>query len=179
MFKQDVLAGMLGVSQAAVSRWENGRDLPSPKIRGRLRGLMSAQIRDDLAVERLMLSRQSEQRILMDMDGVRLVGISKGLHAVWPAMERMMGQRLQDRAIGEMRQIIDDADLFRAILHGDVAMISCTSIENIRFQRQKIKHHWHLGFRQVGRHLIADMIYQQAGPDDPLGVHDILRMDDI
>lgn len=179
LMKQEALASILGVTQAAVSRWENGLDEPSPFMRGRLRGLMADRIHDELGVERLLLERLPGRRALFDLDGCRLVGLSPELLQLWPSYAKLKGRMLQDHTIGEMRQIIDDTDLIRDIQHGHVAMISGVSIENLRFRREPVKHRWHIGFRRSGRHLIGDMVYLDPRPDDAVGVHDIIRMDTI
>lgn len=180
MLKQDALARILGVTQAAVSRWENGLDDPSPRLRERLRGLMAANLRDELAVERLILSRQTSTRALFDVDGVRLVGLSKGAQATWPDYCRFTGRCMRDRAVGEVQQIIENASLMREIQHGEIALISGVSIENLRFRRtNKFKHRWTLAFRQVGQTMLADMNYEKAEAEDRLGVHEILRIDEI
>lgn len=179
LMKQETLATLLGVTQAAVSRWENGLDDPSPFLRGRLRSLMADRIHDDLAVERLLLARLPGRRALFDLDGCRLVALSPAVEQQWPTYTRLMGRMLQDHTIGEMRQIINDADLIRDIQHGQVAMISGVSTENLRFRQAPEKHRWHIGFRQSGSHLIGDLVYQDPEPDDVVGIHDIIRIDTI
>lgn len=179
LMKQETLATLLGVTQAAVSRWENGLDEPSPYLRGRLRNLMAYRTHDDLAVERLLLARLPGRRVLFDLDGVRLVAISPEIEKMWPGYKRLMGRMLQDHTIGEMRQILDNPDMLRDIRHGQVALISGVSTENLRFQREIVKHRWHIGFRQSGSRLIGDFVYQEAEVDDAVGIHDIIRLDTI
>lgn len=179
LMKQETLATLLGVTQAAVSRWENGLDEPSPYLRSRLRNLMASRTHDDLEVERLLLERLPGRRVLFDLDGCRLVAISPEVEKMWPGYKRLMGRMLQDHTIGEMRQILDDSEMLRDIRHRQVALISGVSMENLRFQREVVKHRWHIGFRQSGSRLIGDFIYQDAEEDDVVGIHDIIRIDTI
>lgn len=178
--KQDALASMLGVTQAAVSRWENGLDHPSAAVMARLRNLMATHIRDELAVDRLYLARQSSPRALFDVDGVRLLDMSRGMETLWPALAKLRGRMLQDAAVGEIRHIMNNADLVRDIKRGEVALISGVSIQNIRFQRENpFLHRWHVSLRQIGSRMVGDMMYETAQPDDAVGVHEIIRLDTL
>jgi len=80
--KQDRLADLVGVSQATISFWENGRDVPSPANMRRLNVIMAESSRDELLIDRLFVQRQAGIRALLDFDGIHLVGASQGFRAL-------------------------------------------------------------------------------------------------
>lgn len=74
--KQDHLAEMLGVTQASVSRWERGQQLPAPHILRILQSMMTGQQRQtrlDAALKRLVLSSRDCVHIVEDQSHNLLV----------------------------------------------------------------------------------------------------------
>lgn len=66
--KQAALAEVLGVSQSAVSRWERGLDVPTPKAQRQMRGLMAAPISAREGGWLRTLVRQSRVSGLLDAE---------------------------------------------------------------------------------------------------------------
>ena len=117
------MAAALGVTQATVSRWENGRDIPSIEISRRITDLIATQIRDELAIESRFVERLSSVQAIFDIDGIRLQAASSGCVRAWPLFSRLAGRAFESRMIGESRIILDDVETRNSVVKGDIAMI--------------------------------------------------------
>ncbi len=178
--KQNAVANAIGVSQAAVSRWENGVDLPSIEILQRLTDLIAHGIRDELAIDRRFIERLSSVEAIFDFDGVRLQAASAGLNRLWPGFSRLIGRSFEHRMIGESRVAIDDSDLRKSILRGDVAILVGVSTRHTNLELDtEMRHRWIARFRLDGHRVLATMVYEPCEPETPCGIEDIMRLDDI
>jgi len=176
--KQAALAQMLGVSQAAVARWERGLDMPGPERFARLRTLMSGAMRDEFALERLFVSRQSAIRALYDVDGVRLVATSAGFRHFWPDFSAFQDLPMADHMIGESRAMLRDGALGYHIRNGTLGLISGVSDRHTDMQVDTaVRHRWHVCFRRHGARTLADMVYEACDPGLALGITDIVHLD--
>lgn len=176
--KQAGLASLLGVSQPTVSRWENGEDLPSPACMCRLRDILAGSLRDECALERLLIARQTSIRALLDLDGMRLDSVSIGYRQLWPDFSALIGVPLADRLINEARLILDDADLLRDIGAGAVGLVSGVSERHLDIDMDEaIKHRWHICFRRYGARVYADVVFEPCAAEETAGVLDLIRFD--
>jgi len=178
--KQEALGAALGVTQSAVSRWERGLDEPSPDIARRLRDLVAQGVRDELAIERAFLGRQSSMRAFFNLDGIRLVGASAGVMAHWPHMARLLDRRLAEHLVGDVGRLFADPTFSTEVRAGDIILISGVADQHLRFEnRNAFRHRWHARIRSYGQHMISDMHYEVCAPETPMGIEGILRLDDI
>jgi transcriptional regulator with XRE-family HTH domain len=176
--KQATLAGELGVSQTAISRWENGLDTPSPAKFAQLRAMMTKP--DPLELERAFIRRQRTIRALYDVDGARLVGYSQGFHSAWPKFCDSMGEVLEHRLIGEFASLFGDRSMRRSMLKGDIAMMSGVSLQHIdRVADQPFKHRWHASFKPIDSRIIMDVVVEPAADSDTAGIESIVSFDEI
>lgn len=176
--KQAALAQMLGVSQAAVARWERGLDMPSSERLARLRTLMAGNLRDELALERLFIGRQAAIRALFDVDGVRMVATSAGFRDLWPDFCAFIDQPMADRLVGEFQALLQDGDLGHHIRNGTLGLISGISDRHTDLQVDTaIRHRWHVCFRRHGARTLADVVYEACAPDLAPGITDIVHLD--
>lgn len=178
--KQAALAQTLGVSQAAVARWERGLDMPAPERLGRLRTLMAGATHDELALERLFVSRQSAIRGLYDLDGVRLVATSAGFRDLWPDFSTLMERPMADHLIGELGGMVHGGDLGHDLRKGTLALVSGISERHTDLEvDHAIRHRWHVCFRRYGARTVADVVYEACAPDSPVGIIDVIRLDEL
>jgi len=178
--KQNVIAAALGVSQATISRWENGLDVPSLPILRRVTDLIATQIRDELAIETRFVENLSSVQAVFDIDGIRLVAASLGCSHAWPQFSRLKGRAFEGRMIGESRIIIDDAQTRREVVKGDIAMIIGVSTRHLDLEGDSpFKHRWISRFRLHGHRVLATLVYEPCDPETPTGIEQILHLDDI
>jgi transcriptional regulator with XRE-family HTH domain len=178
--KQSALAATLNVSQAAVSRWENGVDCPSMAVLRKITDLIADGIRDELATERRFIERLSSAEAIFDLDGIRLEATSAGLKRLWPNFSRLVGYRIADRLIAESRIVLDDSSLRRDILRGDVTIVSGITTRHTDLELdQAAKHRWISRIRIDGARAYARLVYEPCDPDLPQGIEDVFRPDDV
>ncbi len=178
--KQATLAEMLGVSQTAVSIWENGHDLPSAERIARLETLMADTARDELALERLFVERQGGIRALFDVDGVRLLAVSRGFHEVWPLTSELTGSFFIEYLVDEARRLASDQKYAQAILSGELVLASGFSerMTNLGID-QIIPHNWHMCFRRYGARTVVDVVYEPGSGEQGSGIDDLVYLDDL
>lgn len=178
--KQATIAASLGVSQAAVSRWENGLDLPPVAILHRLQKFIAQGVRDELAIERRFLQRRTSVEAVFDFDGIRLLATSGGMNQLWPQFSGLVGRAFEARMIGESRLAIDDASLRKSVVRGDVALIVGVSTRHVDLDVDSaIKHRWISRFRMDGQRVLTSMVYEPCEQDTVCGVQEVVRLDDF
>lgn len=178
--KQAALAEMLGVSQTAVSIWENGHELPSAERLARLESLMAHTARDEVAVERLFVERQQGVRALFDLDGIRVLAVSRGFRALWPQTGELMGSFLIDYLVNEARRLASDQKYAQAILSGELVLASGYSDRMTDLDiDEMVPHRWHMCFRRYGARTIADVVYEPGEGEHGPGIDDLVYLDDL
>ncbi len=178
--KQHVMASALGVSQATVSRWESGLDIPSIDISRRITDLIATQIRDELAIESRFVERLSSIQAIFDIDGIRLQAASLGCMRTWPLFSRLAGRAFEPRMIGESRIILDDVETRRSVINGDIAMIVGVSTRHLDLESDApFKHRWISRFWFHGHRVFTTLAYETCDAATPVGIEQIFRLDDI
>jgi transcriptional regulator with XRE-family HTH domain len=178
--KQDSVAAALGVSQAAVSRWENGLDVPSFSILLKITDLVARGVHDDVAVDRMFISRLNSVEAIFDLDGIRLEATSGGMSQLWPAFQHMTNRVFEPRMIGESRLVIDNPELRRAVLRGEVALVSGVTERHLDLPGDAtVRHRWVARIRHYGNRVFSHMVYEPCDPATPLGIEDIFHLDDL
>jgi len=169
--KQEALAQMLGVSQAAVSHWENGRDIPHRRLMGRILDIMSGTADERLYVDRIALKSQTSVRASFDLDGVKLVMASAGLQQAWPQFAQLTNVRLIDHLVDEASEFLHDVDFVRSVRRGEVAIVSAVSDQHIDLDvDSRFLHRWIAVFRSYGPRVLIDMTYEPCGAHEQKGV---------
>lgn len=178
--KQDAMAAALGVSQATISRWEGGLDLPSIEISRRIADLIAKKIRDELAIESRFIEKLSSVQAIFDIDGIRLQASSLGCARAWPLFSRLAGRAFESRMIGESRIVIDDEETRRAVIKGDIAMIVGVSTRHLDLEVDTpFRHRWISRFWFHGHRVFCTMAYEPCDGATPIGIEQIFRVDDI
>lgn len=178
--KQAALANRLGVNQATVSRWENGTDTPSAEAYARLRTLIGHGTSGKIGLERQIVENQLGIRAMIDIDGIRLIATSSLYKALWPEMLALQGQPLADRLVGLSRELYEDRDLVRAIRRDEVAMISGVSDAHVEgIGGAALRHRWTAAYRKIGTRHYAEISFEPCGPEETIGLRQILRADGV
>lgn len=178
--KQTAFAATLNVSQAAVSRWENGIDCPSPAVLSKIKDLIARGNQDELLTERRFIERLSSAEAIFALDGISLEATSAGLRRLWPEFSRLIGSRIADRMIAETRIILDDTNLRKDILRGDVTILSGITTRHTDIELDTAaKHRWISRVRVDGARAYTRMVFEPCDPDLPQGIEDIFRPDDV
>ena len=119
---QSELASQLGVTQASVSRWENGSDLPSVRLRKTMREMMRVSSSSDVA-------QQIKARLRYTPNPVSLVGHGARFLDFSPSFASETGTepgRLRGATIyGRFGEIVDETTQLwerSGIFSGEVAM---------------------------------------------------------
>lgn len=178
--KQDTIAQMLGVSQAAVSHWETGRDIPHRRLTGRILDIMAGTAEERLSVDRIALKGQTSVRASFDLDGVRLVMASKGLEQAWPQFSQLHNVRLINHLVDEASTFLHDDDFVRSVRRGEVAIVSAVSDQHIGLELDsRFRHRWIAVFRNYGHRMLVDMTYEPCDPGTLKGVESLTHYDEV
>lgn len=178
--KQLALADMLGVSQAAVSYWETGRDRPSPDLMKRIDDLISRKDLGEVVLERVFTQRQAAVMALFDFEGIRLMAASRGYLALWPGMSLLQGKPMVDHLVNESGMLLSNEALRRDIASGKLALISGVSDRHIDIAVDAaVRHEWHICFRRFGHKTLMSISYAPCGETVPVGVTEITYFDDL
>jgi len=177
---QGKLAARLGVSQAAVSRWEAGQDAPSLEVMGRIRSMIDPSTAASTAMEELFVREQAGLRILFDLDGARMLSVSRGYARLFPRFSRLIGARFAEKLVGETKVIYEDPALYSSIRLGEVGVMTGTTRRHIDHPADAaVKHHWTICFRKIGARVIGDVSFDLCDETVQTGLGKIIRVDDI
>lgn len=172
------LALRLGVSQQAVSRWERGEDEPDRRNVGKIKALMRTA--SSLAVENAFIKDQAAIRTLINFDGVEILGTSRGFKTIWPLMSKWEARSLEDKMTGETGTLVHYAENRAGVLRGEIVMAAGVSLRHLDLDLDApVKHRWFARFRKLGALVVADMSFEPCDPADPVGMHHVLRVDDL
>lgn len=178
--KQLALAEMLGVSQAAVSYWETGRDKPSPDLMKRITELISGSELDEIRLERVFTERQPGIMALYDLDGVRLLAASRGYRALWPGMSLLQGTSLERHLVNESGELLANAALRRDINSGKLALVSGVSDRHTDIiVDTAVRHEWNTRVRRFGPKTLLSISYDPCGETVPVGITEVKLFSDL
>ncbi|MFD2030788.1 helix-turn-helix domain-containing protein [Ancylobacter dichloromethanicus] len=178
--KQIALADMLGVSQAAVSYWETGRDRPSPDLMKRISDMISGTSFGEVALERVFTQRQPGIMALYDFEGIRFVAASRGYRALWPGMSLLQGKSFANHLVNESGLLLANEALRKDIASGKLALISGVSDRHTDIiVDAEVRHEWNIRFRRFGPRTLMSISYEPCGKTVPVGVTEIIYFDDL
>lgn len=187
--KQAALADYVGVSQATVSRWERGIDQPNLGAQNRLRDLVSKMMHSDMDLlrHRVMVENLPDARALFDYDGIQFITCSERFEAIWPGFSQCQGMMLRDYMVGETRELVEDDEMRRAILSGDVLYMAGVSERHTlgvadRFSQHddtSVRHCWSVRFHRSGRRTLVEMSYQPCPQQHETGITKVIRLSEF
>lgn len=178
--KQGALAILLGVSQATVSRWENGLDEPTAAVYAKLRSLVDEQSHLKLRIEARVIERQPGVRALVDWDGMTLLATTPTYKLIWPEIVAAEGQRLADYLVDQSRDLFHDDAMAQAVRREEIAMITGVSDRHLNgFNNLTFRHYWTVAHKKIGTRHLAEISFEACEPDAELGLRHILRVDEI
>lgn len=178
--KQTALADMLGVSQAAVSYWETGRDKPSPDLMKRINDMISRTGLDEVMAERVFTQRQAGIMALYDFDGIYFMAASRGYQALWPGMSLLQGQSLASHLVNESRSLLSNEALRRDVASGKLALITGVSDRHTDIIiDDAVRHEWNIRFRRFGHMTLLSISYEPCGEAVPVGITEVKYFDDL
>lgn len=178
--KQSALAVLLGVSQATVSRWENGLDEPTAAVYAKLRSLVDEQSHTKLRIEAGIIEKQPGVRALVDWDGMTLLATTPTYKLIWPEIVAAEGQRLADHLVDQSRDLFHDDAISQAVRREEIAMIAGVSDRHLNgFNNLTFRHYWAVTPKKIGTRHLAEISFEACEPDAELGLRHILRLDEI
>ena len=168
---QKHLAGVLGVSQRTISRWERGEDRPSLRQQKLLRDL-ALDPKAMLSARLFASVRHSPvPRALSLMPSLRLLTLSRPALAKRPTMTEWIGEDLVKIASGVLADMLEDRALQRSIARGDIACVAATTRSVLRTAEAGRIGTYHTTisyFFEDGR-LYSDALSVPAEPDAACG----------
>ncbi len=174
------LADRLNVSQAAVSRWETGVDMPSLEAAGRIRALLDPGTKNAVALEELFVGVKETLHVLFDFDGARLLATSQGYARMFPRFSRLIGHQFADRFVGETRVIYEDTQLHTSIQLGEIALMMGTSKRHLNHGNEPApRHHWTICFRKTGNRILGDVSFDLCEDAAETRLGRIIRTDEL
>ncbi len=165
-----------GVSQAAVSRWENGHDVPSAAALLRLETMIAGFERDELAAERAIISAQGTMRGLFRLDGMVFKAASRGFAAVWPDFLSSLGTELEDRLLNEAAGFLAVPENRRDLRLGRIAYVRGVSFRHIEDSGPGIHHVWTACVRRLRQETYIEMIYEPDPTLRPRGILEVFTL---
>lgn len=176
--RQSDLAKLLGKSQAAISRWETGIDLPAVRQMAEIQEfLVNRKGRDPFALDIAFVRMQKDCRALFELDGAELLAVSKGFEAVWPEFGQFIGMRLKPHMNAESAAIYVDRRLSGRILSGEVDIVSGVSQRHVDLSSDApFKHQWILAFRRFAGRTVGEMVYQPCDERKRPGIERVVSL---
>lgn len=174
--KQEVVASKVGVSQASVSRWENGHDVPSDVALRRIEDMVVGFERNELLAERAIISVQNTMRGLFRLDGMVFKAASQGFISVWPDFMTELGTPLEDRLVNESAQFLAVPENRRDLRLGRLAYVRGVSIKHVDNSGEGMPHVWTACVRRIKGETYLEVIYEADTLDRPCGILEVLTL---
>ncbi|MBX9592171.1 MAG: helix-turn-helix domain-containing protein [Hyphomonadaceae bacterium] len=177
---QERMAGVIGVSQRTVSRWERGDDRPSLDLQRKLRDLGRAPPATLLQSLAYAVRHCPFPRALSRTPRLRLQALSEPAISKRPSVVGWIGRDLAPIACGILEEMLDDAALQRSIEAREIACVLTTTRSVLRTREHRrigtyrtvITYFFHEGA------LYSDAVSDIAPFGTPLGYRAI-AMDDV
>ncbi|SCW45689.1 Helix-turn-helix domain-containing protein [Ancylobacter rudongensis] len=178
--KQLALADILGVSQAAVSYWETGRDKPSAELMRRIDDMIAGTRIGEVALERVFTQRQPGIMALYDFDGIRFMAASRGYLAQWPGMSLLQGKSIARHLVDESGSLLANEAIRRDILSGKLALISGVSDRHTDIVvGTAVRHEWNICFRRFGPKTLLSISFEPCDETNPVGINEVKLFTDL
>lgn len=178
--KQQELARLLGVTQTAVSRWESGLDVPSAAVYGKIRDLVSQKSSQDLRLRMSMTEMQLGLRILVDIDGLKLLSSTRAFKQLWPQLADWQGRNTADHLAGHTADLYANVELMKAIRRDEVVLAAGVSDRHLKgFDDHAFRHYWTAAYHRIGASHYAEISFEACSPNAELGLHRLLRVDEV
>lgn len=174
--KQDIVALKVGVTQASVSRWENGHDFPSPVAVRRIEDMIVGFERNELLAERAIISVQNTMRGLFRLDGMVFKAASQGFISVWPDFMTDLGTRLEDRLVNESAQFLAVPENRRDLRLGRLAYVRGVSYKHVEGSGEGMPHVWTACVRRINGETYIEVIYEADTLDRQCGILEVLTL---
>lgn len=126
------MAEVFGVAQRTISRWERGEDRPSVVQQKRLRDMGWEPSGSLLRGLMASVTHCPAARALTRTDRLQLIGVSGRALAKRPSIANYIGHDLAPIACGVLQNILDDRDLQRAIVGGEIHSLVTTTRSVLR-----------------------------------------------
>lgn len=177
--KQSALASDLRVTQAAISRWENGRDIPTTTKLAHLLNIMRKHSPYYL-VETSYIKRLHSMRALFAFDGIRLLVSSYGMKQAWPEFAQMENYAFGDTLVDESAVLFNDGDVAYHMRQGNPLLISGVSDRHVTLEVDSAyRHRWHACLRRIDGQSIVDISFESCPDHTPVGIEDIFYPDKL
>lgn len=173
---------MLGVSHAAISKWENGQSKPSKVMALRLAELMSGVQQGRLTAEMRFTEPQLQVKALTRGTSMELLTFSAGFKSLWPEMVDFKGKALAPVMINEAQLYLQDSDLLKDSIKGELLMLSGVSNRFLAVGGdvpQSFRFRWHAIARRIDDELVHEVVFETCDHGSPTGIERLLRRSDL
>lgn len=158
--RQSDLAGKLGVTQGAVSRWEAGLDEPSVTIMKRLQSIIRDHASHEISLHKFFVETSPAVGVLLDLDGMRLIATSAAHRRVWPDFQQHVGKSLQDDLVETSQKIALDSELRYAAAEGELVQVRGIATAHTHLSPgTEIHHSWQANVRKAGSATLIEILY--------------------
>lgn len=180
--KQEALAAMLGVSHAAVSKWENGQARPSKVMLLRIQDVMTGAHQGRLAAEIAFTAPQQQMKVLTRGRHMQFVGASRGFLSVFPEFSELRGMEMRSFMMNEALHYCEGSNMLKDAVSGDVMMLTGVSNRVLSLGSDvsdDFRLRWHTIVRHIDGEVIHEVIFEPCAPNTPTGFENVLRRCDI
>lgn len=184
---QTQVARLLGVRQSTVSRWERGQEVPGPAMQSRLAKVMAGGLSlSEEHREAAAISTLSIGRALFVVDGLSLMGYSRGFADLWPhthggaTVDTIMGVPLLDSLVGEIGGVLHDDEMLHRLRKGEFVCLACVTERSTSLEiSHGIRYRTHGNVRKIGRRTVIDVTYEVVPQAVPLGFEGGITVEDV
>ncbi len=154
------LAGLLGVSQKTISRWESGENTPSMAQQILIRDLLREPAGSVLDVLRASVQFCPAPRALCFHGNLNLQAVSPPAIAKRPSIVNWIGQDLVPIADGVLADMLDDRELQRGVVKGEIVGVSAVTRSVLQTAERPISETYRtmISFFRINGILISDAI---------------------
>ena len=176
------MASILGVSHAAISKWENGHSKPSKRMALRLADVMSELHKSRLRAELVYTAPQQQMKVLTRGRNLQLFAVSAGFAKAWPETAAFAEKELKPFLINEALQYVENSGFLEEAIHGELLALSCVSNRLLMVGgdvSESARLRWHSIVRQIDGELIHEVVFEPCHENSPVGFDYVLRRSDV